>query len=136
MDKIIIQQLRTEAIIGVYPDERQQKQTLTIDVELYIDTTAKGKRDELSNTVDYAAVCHTIQTFINQTQFQLIETLAEHIAEQLLNKFNIHHCHLTIHKKPFDIPDIKSVAVQIERHANYFNNLPQSTLITSPVMDD
>src|SRR5438874_1476749 len=115
MDKIIISQLKAEAIIGVYEVERQKPQSLLIDLELEVDTSLAASNDDLSKTIDYAQVCQTLQKYITSTQFQLIETLAEQAAQQLLNLFNISGCQITIHKQPFDMPFIKNVAVQIKR---------------------
>ena len=115
LDSIFIHHLRTEAIIGVYDQERLQPQPLLWDIKLsLIDNPAKHT-DQLADTVDYAAVCHKMEQLVAQTQYQLIEALAEQAAKMLLAEFNIASVELTIYKKPYDLDTIDHIALNITR---------------------
>ena len=115
MDRINIHQLKTETLIGVYPEERNNPQTLLWDIELEIDSNPGKQSDNLQDTLDYASVCRAIIDFAKQTRYQLLETLAEKTADLLLFKFKLVRCKITIHKKPFDLPEVERVAFSIER---------------------
>lgn len=112
---IIIEQLKVEALIGVYDNERLQTQPLWLDIKLTLaNDSIAGATDQLSDTVDYATVCQIIRTHITQTNFQLLEALAQYLALLLLNRFpSITRCRLTVHKKPFDLLDVQRVGVQV-----------------------
>jgi len=114
-DKVFIQQLAVPALIGVLPEERKTPQTLLIDLEMSVDIHAAAAKDDLSKTIDYAAVRSHIIDYISQSSYQLLETLADRLATHLKHQFDISALHLSITKKPFDIPDAEGVGVIIHR---------------------
>jgi len=115
VDKVFIRQLIVPALIGVHPHERTQTQSLTIDLELATDITAAAATDDLVHALNYAAVREEILNYVKQTQFQLIETLAEKLAAYLQSTFSVVWLRLSITKKPADITDAFGVGVVIER---------------------
>ena len=114
MDKIIISALVVETIIGTLAWERQVKQKIVLDLELYTDISAAASSDDINDAIDYAAVCEQVTNFIEMEQCQLIEALAENTAQFLLNKFFIQGLVLTL-SKPGAITTAKNVAVCIKR---------------------
>lgn len=89
MDKIFIHGLELSVIIGIYPHERTQAQPILLDIDLGIDAQLASAHDVLAQTIDYDDLIHQIKNYITNTQFSLIETLAEYIAQFILKKFSI-----------------------------------------------
>ena len=114
--RILIQQLVIPAMIGVYSKERETLQPLVFDfdIELNADLTRSFKTDDIADTVDYAKVCRVVREYVQNTQFQLLESLAKHVCEQLLSQFPISKCAVKITKKPADLKDVLGVAVEYE----------------------
>ena len=114
MDTVFIEQLPVEAIIGAYEEERQQKQTLLISIDMASDITKAATSDELQHALDYHAVAKRIEQIVSDSQFHLLESLAETIADALLKEFDISWLQLTINK-PAALPAAKGVGLRIER---------------------
>jgi dihydroneopterin aldolase len=89
MDKIFIRDLEIYTIIGVLPHERIEKQPLVINLEIATNITIAATTEKLSDTIDYIAVVQRISEFMSNSQFQLLETLAEKTAQLILNEFKI-----------------------------------------------
>lgn len=83
-DTIAIRSLRLDAVVGVYPHERDVPQPLVLDVELYLDTEKAAVQERLSRTVDYHATCQQIVFLLQSCKFRLIETAAHALARYLL----------------------------------------------------
>src|SRR5262245_16433640 len=86
-DRIIIADLEVAFRVGVSEQERAKAQRLLISVEMDHDFTAAAARDNLADTIDYAAVAYRILHFGNGCHWELIETLAAEIATMLLDEF-------------------------------------------------
>lgn len=85
MDSIFIEKLRVDAIIGVYPNEREVKQPLIIDIEMSYETSQAIASDNIRYALDYHQVCKDVYAFVSESSYQLIETLAEAIAKKILD---------------------------------------------------
>ncbi len=114
MDKIYIRDLALRCIIGLYPEEREKKQDVLINATLITDLRAAGHSDDLSDTVDYKAIKVNILDFVEHSRFQLIESLADGIAEICLKDPRVQSATVTI-DKPGALRFCKSVAVEITR---------------------
>ena len=114
MDKIIIEQLRVDTIIGVHESEQSVKQTLIITVELCCDVKKAAAKDRLSDAVDYVQIANRITAFAAEHQFQLIETFAEQLAQLLLREFSIDGVKIDL-RKTSAIPQALSAGICIER---------------------
>ncbi len=84
MDRIFVEGLAVEAVVGVYDHERDAPQPLVLSVWLDCDIDA---RDELAGTIDYAAVVEALKTFVTQRRDGLLETLAEACVAMLHRRF-------------------------------------------------
>lgn len=113
-DIIFVEHLRIDTIIGVHAKERQQTQTLIIDLELMCNFQNASASDSIKDTVDYEDLVHKLTEYIQQQNFQLLETLANHIAEFLLSNFNIEKIKLKI-TKPNALAQTKWVGVLVTR---------------------
>lgn len=114
MDIVFIRRLEAETVIGVNRWERQVKQRLRLDLELGADTARAAASDAIDDTLDYNAVAERVQALVSESTFQLVESLAEHVAKCLRREFNIPWLRVTVHK-PGAVPGADSVGVVIER---------------------
>jgi dihydroneopterin aldolase len=114
MDKIFIHALKTEAIIGIFDWERQVKQTVLIDVELSADIRKAALSDAIADTLNYKAVAKRILSFVEASQFHLVETLAEHIAMLILEDFGVAWVGIKL-SKPGAVRSSRDVGVALER---------------------
>ena len=99
--------------VGVPDEERAQPQRLTVSLVLQPRTRFGDLGDDLSRTVDYAAVCEELRRFVSDRQGKLIETLAHEMAEHLLRSFELVRVELELRK--FVLPETKYVAVRVAR---------------------
>ena len=114
MDKIFIRDLALRCIIGIYPEERREKQDIVINVEMHADLRAAGRSDDLNDTVNYKSIKKAILTLVEGSGFQLIETLAQQIADLALNNEKVKQVVVTI-DKPGALRFAKASAVEITR---------------------
>lgn len=115
MEKIILEGLEIDTIIGVYDWERTKSQTLFVDLVLYADLKAACYSDDVNDTIDYAGVAETIVTVAKNSKFKLLEALAQAISDKLFECFELHKVAITI-TKPNILPNTRRVAVCIERN--------------------
>ncbi len=114
MDIIYIHALKVETIIGVYDWERFVRQTLVLDIEMEVDISHAAATDNISDALDYSAVADRIVSYIQESHFQLIETLAENCANIILNEFEAKWLRLSI-SKPGAVANAKDVGIIIQR---------------------
>ena len=114
MDKIILTDLRINAVIGIWDWEKRNPQTISINLEMQTDTKKASLSDSIEDALDYKAVSKRVKQFVQANQFNLIETLAENVAKIILEEFDVQWLKLRI-SKPYAIRNSKSVGVCIER---------------------
>lgn len=114
MDKVLIEGLRVDAIIGVYGWEREVQQTLRIDLVMGWDNRSPGASDDVERALDYARVAEAVTGWVGESRFQLLEALAEDLACRLLDSFAMAGLRLTI-RKPGAVANAFAVGVEIER---------------------
>jgi dihydroneopterin aldolase len=114
MDTVFITDLRIETLIGIYDWERKVKQTISLDLEIGADIRAAAATDAIEDALDYKAVSKRLIAFVGDSEFQLVETLAERIADIVLSEFNVPWLRLTVHK-PGAVRGSRDVGVIIER---------------------
>lgn len=117
MDKIFIRDLALRCIIGIYPEERREKQDVVINVEMHCDLRKAGMSDDLNDTVDYKSIKKAILKLVEESRFQLIETMAEKIAAIALSAEKVQAVVVTV-DKPGALRFAKSSAVEITRARN------------------
>ena len=84
MDKIILRDIKVMATHGVYPEEKQQQQPFNITIVCYLDLQSAGEKDDIAATIRYAELYQRIVHEVETTCFNLIEALANHLAELVL----------------------------------------------------
>lgn len=114
MDIIYLNDLQIETIIGIFDWEREVKQTISLDLEMGTDIKKAAASDHIDDTLDYKAVSKRLIDFVEQSEFQLVETLAERICEIIMNEFDVPWVKLRVNKKGA-IRGAQDVGVIIER---------------------
>tara|TARA_B110000091_G_C13735169_1_gene440788 strand:+ start:195 stop:554 length:360 start_codon:yes stop_codon:yes gene_type:complete len=115
MDKIHIEGLEVLALIGVYDWEREHQQRLIVDVELSADLSEAAQTDDVNNTLNYAQIAQGISDFAAKSQFKLIEALASHMVDWLLQSFpKLKTVRLKL-SKPDILANAKNVAVEFTK---------------------
>jgi 7,8-dihydroneopterin aldolase/epimerase/oxygenase len=120
MDKIILRQLEVTAVIGIWEWERRTTQTVRLDVELGTDVRRAAEHDRIDDALNYRDVAKRLIEFIGESEFQLVETLAEASARLLVREFAVPWVKLTV-AKPGAINGSREVGVVIERSAKDFD---------------
>ena len=114
MDKVFIEGLEVDTLIGAYDWERGIRQCLRLDLQMGWDNRPAAAGDELAHALDYASVSQRIQAFAAESRFELVETFAERLVALLMAEFQIPWVRLKLHK-PGAVPAASSVGVEIER---------------------
>ncbi len=113
-DIIYIKDLRVQAIIGIFGWEREVRQEVSIDLEMVFDCKRAAKTDAIKDTIDYKKITKGIIKFVEESEFQLQETLAESIAELVKNKYKVNSLKLRV-SKPGALRHAEDVGVIIHR---------------------
>jgi dihydroneopterin aldolase len=113
MDKIVIDGIRVDCIIGTRPEERQTPQPVIISVTLHGDWRAAAASDDLNDAVNYVRAVEAVRAVAAGSSFFLIETLAEEMGRLLLAIPGVCQADLRL-EKPQAIPGIR-VMVEISR---------------------
>lgn len=114
MDRIFISNLQIDAIIGIYAHERTTPQRVVLDLEMSADIGRAARSENIDNALNYKELSDRLVAFVQDSEFQLIETLAEHIASIVREEFNVQWVRLTLHK-PDALAGSTDVGVIIER---------------------
>jgi len=114
MDIVFIRDLKVQTVIGVFEWERAIRQTVVLDLEMASDVAAAARTDNLEDALNYKAVSDRLTRFVEDNAFQLVESLAEAVADILLQEFGVPWLRLRV-SKPGAIRGAHSVGVLIER---------------------
>ena len=113
-DTIFLEGLEVRGIIGLHDWEREQPQTIRIDLEMACDAATAAAEDDISKTVNYRSVAKAIQVYVDEHQPQLLETLAHRLAMMILEEHGVTWIRLKA-SKPGAIRFSENVGVQVER---------------------
>lgn len=116
LDLIFIEGLRGETVIGIYSSELHQPQPLEIDVHAGVPCVRACVTDSIVDTIDYGAVRERILRLLREHRLQLLEALAEQIAQILIGEFGAAWVRVKV-VKPRKFDDVAAMGVQIERTA-------------------
>lgn len=116
-DIVFIEDLRIETIIGIYDWEREIRQLVSIDLEMAADNRRPAATESIDDALNYKAVAKRLIQFVGESEFQLVETMAESIAEIIIEEFAVPWLRLRL-SKPGAVTGSKAVGVIIERGSN------------------
>jgi dihydroneopterin aldolase len=115
-DLLTIIGLRATAFHGVFEHERRDGQQFVIDVEVWLDTTSAARSDDLEQTLNYGTLAEEVVGAVERDPVDLIETVAERIAQVVLSHPQAKRTRVTLHKPsaPITVP-FSDVSITIER---------------------
>ena len=116
-DVIFLRGLAIECTIGFLDWERQVKQTVVLDLEVPTDCARAAENDDVAHTVDYKTMAKRVISFVSESEFLLVETLAHRTAMLVLEEFGVEWVRLSVNK-PGAIRGSRDVGVRIERRRN------------------
>jgi len=114
MDKVFLTGLKVDTIVGIYPEEREKKQPIIIDLELACDIRPAADSGDIGDALDYHALSLSLVEFIEKSRYGLIEAMAEDVATLILSNYPVPWLRLTLHK-PEALSHSKDVGLIIER---------------------
>lgn len=114
MDKVFIEALEIECVIGIYDWERKIKQPIVLDIEMDSDNRKPAASDDIADTLDYKAISKRLIQFVGESDFGLVETLAERCCAILLEEFPVTRVRLKL-SKVGAVRGAKAVGVILER---------------------
>ena len=115
-DVVYLKDLRIETVIGIYDWERQIKQTIVLDIEMASDIAAAAATDNIEDALNYKSIAKRLIEFVGTSEFQLVETLAERIAQIIITEFGVPWLKLQVNKQGA-LRGARDVGVIIERTA-------------------
>jgi 7,8-dihydroneopterin aldolase/epimerase/oxygenase len=116
MDKIFLSALTVDCIVGIWEWERRVKQKVIIDLEIAADIRRAASSDRIEDTIDYKKVSKRLLAFVGESQFNLVETLAERIAQLVVVEFGVEWVRVRLNKQGA-IRGARDVGIEIERRA-------------------
>lgn len=117
MDIIFLHDFKAKTLIGIYPWERKVPQTIRIDLEIALPTSRACQSDKIEDALDYALIIERINEILTQKHFSLLEALAEHIAQTILQEFRSPWVKVSVAKLGI-IRGVKKLGICIERSAD------------------
>ncbi|MDP1698639.1 MAG: dihydroneopterin aldolase [Xanthomonadaceae bacterium] len=114
MDKVFIEALEIDCVIGIYDWERKITQKVVLDIEMAFDNRKPAASDNIADTLDYKAVSKRLIAFVGASNFGLVESLAERCAEIVRLEFGVSWLRLKL-SKPGAVTGSRAVGVIIER---------------------
>lgn len=114
MDITFLGGLEIDTVIGIYDWERKIKQTIVLDIEMGCDIRKAAETDDIAYALDYKTVSARVVEFVEQSEFFLVETLIEKLANLLISEFNIPWVRIVLNKRGA-ITRAQDVGIIIER---------------------
>lgn len=118
MDIVFLRDLRIDTVIGIYGWERRTRQTLIFDLEMSADIARAAASDDIKDTLNYKSVAKRLIQFVGESDFQLVETLAERCVQIIREEYGVRWVRLTLNKKGA-VRSATDVGVIIERGERY-----------------
>jgi len=114
MDTIFLDQVSAQTKLGVPEWERLKAQTVLLDIEISYDLSKSCQSDAIEDTIDYGLVVNRIRDTLTEHSFKLVEALAEHVCQLILNEFKAENVKIKV-AKPAILPGLKALGVTIQR---------------------
>jgi dihydroneopterin aldolase len=115
-DRIELRGLRALGVHGVLPEEQTRAQPFDVDLDVEADLSTAGHTDRLEDTLDYGAMADAVERVVSAEHHQLLERLAERIAEEVLGDERVTSVTVTVRKLRPPVPqDLATSGVRITR---------------------
>lgn len=113
-DRVFIEDLKIETIIGIFGWERKVKQEVNISLEMEFNIDKAGKTDQIKDALDYKKIGKAVIALVEKSSFFLVEKMATEVAKLVLKNKKIDSVMVTA-SKPGALRGSKSVGVKIFR---------------------
>lgn len=113
-DRIEIRDLLLRGIIGINEEERRDRQDILINIIMWSDFLGAAKSDDVNRTVNYRTITKRVIEHVEKSQYYLIETLADRIADICLQDPKVQRVQVSV-EKPGALRFARSVGITIER---------------------
>ena len=114
MDRIFLSEMKIDTTVGIWEWEKRIKQQVIIDIEMSADIKKAAATDQIEDTLNYKAVAKSVRKLVEESSFQLVETMAEKISELVIGEHNVSWVRVKVNK-PGAIRGSKGVGIIIER---------------------
>jgi len=114
LDRIHIADLQARCIIGINDDERVNEQDVYVNITLHAELAAACKSDHIDDTVDYKTIKKRVYEMVKESNYFLVERLADEVAAICLEDARVQRADVRI-DKPGALRFARSVAVEISR---------------------
>jgi len=114
LDRIFLEGLRVDAVIGIWEWERRVRQTVSLDLEMAADIRKAAASDEIEDALDYKRIAKRLIEAVQASEFRLVETLAETLARIVVTECGVTWVRLSV-SKPGAIEGSRNVGVVVER---------------------
>ena len=114
MDKVFINNLQVETIIGIFSWEREVRQVVSVDLVMDFDNKKAAKYDDIEDALDYKKIGKRVTNYVERSRFKLVERLAEQIAKLVLKEFPVSSLTVSV-TKPGALRGSESVGISITR---------------------
>ena len=116
LDRLSLHDIRCLCHIGVTAEERRDRQTLSVDIDLYADLASAARTGALDETIDYQEVCDAVRECLGSESFHLIEAAASILLDLVMERFPVRRAIVRIRK--FVLPGVADVEVEMERRSD------------------
>lgn len=117
LDRIFFRDIRVEAVVGIWEWERRITQTVSIDLEFSTDVRKAAESDSIEGTLDYKRVAKRVIEYVGNTEFRLVESLADSLAALIIREFGVSRVQVSV-AKPGAVEGSREVGVIISRTAD------------------
>ena len=114
MDKVFINNLQVETIIGIFSWEREVRQVVSVDLVMDFDNKKAAKYDDIEDALDYKKIGKRVTNYVERSRFKLVERLAEQIAKLVLKEFPVSNLTVSV-TKPGALRGSESAGISITR---------------------
>ncbi len=115
-DVLQLRGLNTMVLCGALPEERVRAQPFAFDIDVHADFVPAGESDELNDTIDYGALTAKVTSYVESTQFTLLEAMAHRVAMLILDDPMVRVVDVTVHKLRPPVPQhLTSAGVKVSR---------------------
>ena len=119
MDKISLIGVAFSCNIGVTEEERSEKQPIIFDFDFFCDTKKAAQSDDLSNSIDYRDIHALVKSLVEETEYNLIERMANTVADEIMNNFPLERVTVRLHKpEAMKKRDTQDVVIEVTREKN------------------
>lgn len=114
MDTVFVRGLKATTVVGIFEWERRLSQSIMLDLEMETDIRPAAASDSIDDALDYKQVAKAVVEHVEESRFQLVETLADSVARLILSQFGVAAVTVTLNKHGA-LSDAADVGIRLRR---------------------